>query len=79
MVDKVELLPPVEKPKAAPAAAKSFADLTEAICAEQRLVVRLWHPEPEGKLYTLPNGVNVEVNEGVAAYQLTTGEVVTDF
>ena len=46
---------------------------------EPAQVVRCWHPEPEGKLFTLANGVNVEVNEGEAAYQISAGEIVTEF
>lgn len=46
---------------------------------EPAQVVRCWHPEPEGKLFQLPNGVNVEVNEGPAAYQISAGDIFTQF
>lgn len=47
--------------------------------AEPAQVVRCWHPAPESKLFALPNGVNVEVNEGPAAYQISAGDIITEF
>jgi hypothetical protein len=44
--------------------------------SEPAQVVRCWHPEPEGELFQLPNGVNIEVKQGAAAYQISSGEVV---
>jgi hypothetical protein len=42
-------------------------------------VVRCWHPAPEGKLFQLANGTNSEVNEGPAAYQISAGNIITEF
>lgn len=56
----------------------SWADLTEALRMERRQVVRCWHPEEQDALFLLPNGVNVEVNKGSAAYQLSDGSIETD-
>lgn len=47
--------------------------------AEPAQVVRCWHPEPDGVLFQLPNGVNVEVNTGPAAYQISAGTIVSEF
>ena len=62
-----------------PARKISFGELKECIFAEPAQVVRCWHPEPEGRLFPLKNGVNVEVNEGAAAYQISTGDIITEF
>jgi hypothetical protein len=45
--------------------------------AEKRAVVRCWHPEAKHDLAQLKNGANIEVKVGKAAYQLTTGEIVS--
>lgn len=49
------------------------------IDAEQRQVVRVWHPEADAKLFALPNGVNAEFFVGDAAYQVSDGDIVKDF
>lgn len=57
----------------------SFEQLKREMLTETAQVVRCWHPEPDGALFQLPNGVNVEVNKGPAAYQISSGEVVKEF
>jgi len=49
----------------------------DAIKAENRMVVRCWHPEPNAESGEWKNGINFEVKHGAAAYQLTTGEIVS--
>jgi len=51
--------------------------LMDAIKAENRMVVRCWHPEPNAESGEWKNGINFEVKHGAAAYQLTTGEIVS--
>lgn len=56
-----------------------WAELSSAAHAEARQVVRLWHPDAEGSLFHLKNGVNAEVFTGPAAYQVSDGTIVADF
>jgi hypothetical protein len=48
----------------------------EAVRAEERQVTRVWHPEPEGELLHLKDGVHAEVLVGDPAYQISSGETV---
>ena len=48
-----------------------------AVTASKAQVSRCWHPEPAAELIQMPNGSNVAVLTGDAAYQLTTGEIIT--
>jgi hypothetical protein len=48
----------------------------EAVRAEERQVTRVWHPEPEGALLHLKDGVHAEVLIGEPAYQVSSGETV---
>jgi hypothetical protein len=36
----------------------------------------VFHPEPEGDLLHLANGVHAHVETGPAAYQLSSGEII---
>ena len=54
-----------------------WLELMAEVHAEKRAVVRCWHPEAKHDLAQLKNGANIEVKVGKAAYQLTTGEIVS--
>ena len=47
-----------------------------AVVASSAQVSRCWHPAPGADLIQVPNGSNVAVLTGPAAYQLTTGDVI---
>lgn len=55
----------------------AWLELMTEVHAEKRTVVRCWHPEAKHDLAQLKNGANIEVKVGKAAYQLTTGEIVS--
>lgn len=54
----------------------SFDELVSIAHAEDGHVVRIWHPESKVELIHAKNGSGIEVKQGKAAYQLTTGEVI---
>lgn len=54
----------------------SFDELVSIAHAEDGHVVRIWHPEAKVHLIHAKNGSGIEVKQGKAAYQLTTGEVI---
>lgn len=54
-----------------------WPNLIEAVRAEPAQVSRCWHPEPKAEVVELKNGSNAAVEVGAAAYQLTTGEIIT--
>ena len=45
--------------------------------SRKHLLSACWHPDASGEIQPLHNGINARLSVGPAAYQLSSGEVVT--
>lgn len=54
----------------------TWAAVCDAARAHAGLVSRVFHPEPQGELVELRDGINAGVAVGEPGYQLSSGELV---
>lgn len=54
----------------------AFEEVADIARNEIRQVARMFHPEPKETLILAKNGSGIEVKQGPAGYQLSSGEVI---